>query len=353
MCGGAEWVAVKIIETLKARGHYITVLTDESINYNKISKLLGVNLKVDNNLVFPFRFFANTDLHNVYTDTIRFLFLKSKSDFIIDTQSNAILPWVDMVYIHYPLFGRLHDYGSGPFRSLYYLPYQIFEKKKTRRGHPLILSNSKYTEMAVRNFVGATSQVLYPPIPESFFTKAHEKIRKEDLVVSFARLSPEKRLTTVPYVASLTNNSTHFLIIGTKESPFILNEIKRLSKEYNVTDRVTVKTCVPLEDARQILRRAKIFFHPGVGEHFGITIVEAMASGCIPIVHNSGGPKYFVPDAFRFETSESAAKKIEKSISEWSPKTSRMLTNMAYPFNENIFSQNFQKIFNAQTYTKA
>ena len=39
-----------------------------------------------------------------------------------------------------------------------------------------------------------------------------------------------------------------------------------------------------------LLSRAKVFFHPRPNEHFGIATVEAMAAGCLPVVHGSRGP---------------------------------------------------------------
>ena len=44
-----------------------------------------------------------------------------------------------------------------------------------------------------------------------------------------------------------------------------------------------------------ILRTSKFFLHNMHHEHFGISTVEAIAQGCIPIVHNSGGQKEIVP----------------------------------------------------------
>ncbi len=43
------------------------------------------------------------------------------------------------------------------------------------------------------------------------------------------------------------------------------------------------------------MRKSKVYFHPMVGEHFGISIVEAMAAGLVPVVSDVGGPTEFVP----------------------------------------------------------
>jgi glycosyltransferase involved in cell wall biosynthesis len=50
------------------------------------------------------------------------------------------------------------------------------------------------------------------------------------------------------------------------------------------------------------------------GEHFGIAPVEALASGCITIVHNSGGMKEFIPAEYRWGNYEDLKQKIVKSM---------------------------------------
>jgi glycosyltransferase involved in cell wall biosynthesis len=46
------------------------------------------------------------------------------------------------------------------------------------------------------------------------------------------------------------------------------------------------------EELHSLRTKSKIYLHLMPYEHFGISIVEAMASGCVPIVHKSGGPWY-------------------------------------------------------------
>jgi glycosyltransferase involved in cell wall biosynthesis len=49
---------------------------------------------------------------------------------------------------------------------------------------------------------------------------------------------------------------------------------------------------VPRDELRKLLSRAKYYLHPPFPEHFGISVVEAMAAGCIPIVYRDGGVWY-------------------------------------------------------------
>ena len=46
------------------------------------------------------------------------------------------------------------------------------------------------------------------------------------------------------------------------------------------------------------MRQSKAYFHPNIGERLGMTIVEAMADGLIPIVPNMSGPIKFVPKKY-------------------------------------------------------
>ena len=66
-------------------------------------------------------------------------------------------------------------------------------------------------------------------------------------------------------------------------------------RDFDLEDYVTLETSVCLDKLLSIMREAKVYFHPMVGEHFGISIVEAMAAALVPIVSNVGGPTEFVP----------------------------------------------------------
>ena len=56
------------------------------------------------------------------------------------------------------------------------------------------------------------------------------------------------------------------------------------------------------EERNNLLTSAAFFIHSLREEPFGITTVQGIGAGCIPIVHNSGGQKEVVPyEELRYE----------------------------------------------------
>jgi glycosyltransferase involved in cell wall biosynthesis len=351
VCGGAEWVAVNIINAVKSDNNQVILLVNNKTSQHRIRTLFGTEVFFDSEIVFPLELFATTDLHNIYTDAIRALILKAKCDVLIDTYSNALLSGVDIAYIHFPLAGRIPQSASsgGSTRKLknaYYLPYVLYERARALRGKQLVLGNSKYTVAAIKEKTHSTAELLYPPISTVFFA-ASPSTSRGNTVVSVARICPDKRLTMIPQIASLTDKRIQFIIIGIRESQEELERIVLLAKKYEVADRVKIVTDVSRANLLGILKRSKVLLHPTFGEHFGVAIVEAMASGCIPIVHNSGGPQEFVPDLFRFDEPSEAAQKIDKTILEWSPQLPMYFRRLAEPFSQETFLTEFLRMFNS------
>jgi glycosyltransferase involved in cell wall biosynthesis len=65
-----------------------------------------------------------------------------------------------------------------------------------------------------------------------------------------------------------------------------------------------------------LMKRSKVYFHPLAGEPFGISIVDAMASGLIPIVPAVGGSTEFVPSEYQYQSIQEAADIISNVLNE-------------------------------------
>jgi alpha-1,2-mannosyltransferase len=347
VCGGAEWVAINIANSIKKQGNMTCVLANKKIDQERIKRFFGQEMSVDEEIIFPFELFATTDLHNIYSDGFRTFFMKKKCDLLIDTQSNGILPGVNITYIHFPIFGRLSYSNKHQMKNLFFRTYQVYEKARAAKNDCLILANSKYTCEAIKKHIGTSPVLLYPPVSKTFYISPRNQGERENVVVTLSRIAPGKNLTQIPQIAKITDKRIRFHIMGINESEHELHQILRLVKKYGVSDRVQVTTNISRKQLPDILKKSKVYLHLAKGEHFGVSIVEAMAAGCIPVVHDSGGPREFVPDNLRYKEYDEAARIIENSVFGWSQRNSLNSVALAQPFTECNFSKTFLNIFDS------
>ena len=87
-----------------------------------------------------------------------------------------------------------------------------------------------------------------------------------------------------------------------------------------------------------------MYFHPMVGEHFGISIAESMAAGLVPVVPTIGGPTEFVPRRFQFDSLDEAAC-IVSSAFNLSATERRQISDSVLKFSSSNYIHNFQKLF--------
>ena len=83
---------------------------------------------------------------------------------------------------------------------------------------------------------------------------------------------------------------------------------------FNVSDYVTIEPNVGLPRLESLMRNSKVYFHPLSGEPFGISIVEAMSAGLIPVVPDAGGHTEFVPKKYQFDSLTDAAGIISSAL---------------------------------------
>ena len=307
------------------------------------------NVLADQQIVLPLRFFSPANYHNIYTDIIRALILKSKCEILIDTFSNAVLPGTQVSYIHYPLLRRVSYELPDWKNKIYFYPYKNFlnfhRNKLTKK---VVLANSEFTAEAVRAETGIESHVLYPSVSNKILNNNMDNFntQRHNNVVTVARISTGKNLDLIPQIAKLTRRDISFEIAGLLYDKKVLDSLLRLIEKIGVSDRVKIITNVNRKKLRQMLFNSKVYLHPKVNEHFGISIVEGMAAGCIPVVHNSGGPREFVQQNQRFDTIEEAATIVEKEVDTWSPNVAKRVTKDAEQFGESNFSSQFIDIIN-------
>ena len=148
--------------------------------------------------------------------------------------------------------------------------------------------------------------IIYNGIDEKFFTQKKIKRHKQDKIINIIFIG---RLSYVKGVEILIkalkkvcekNDNIFLTIVGDGEEK---ERLISLSKKLNVSDKI--KFVGRQSDVIEWLDNADMFVYPSIWEEgFGISVVEAMARGCIPIVSNKGGLPEVVQDfqnGFLFE----------------------------------------------------
>lgn len=351
--GGGEFVAIAIANTLAQNHHKVVLFTNNEVYPQAIKSFFGENLHEAIETIKQSTYFGSRGLADFYQTIFHSYIAKSKCNMFIDTFSNCVFPWTSVSYIHFPFlnrysFSKRFPYlGSPHLLQAGTLPHVLLEKNLVSYSNKLVLANSYYTAEEIRKYSEKTVEVLYPPFSSSISAigKTAVKSSQQNLVVTTSRFEHDKMLERIPYIASQTRSDIQFAVIGRLYSTETLANLQSIVKKLGLADRVKFYPDASAEQKIELLKKAKIYLHTMVGEHFGISIVEAMALGCLPIVHNSGGMVEFVPEQYRYGTIQEAANKITNEISNWSPDKVKEIQKISERFSFSNFSLRFMRLF--------
>jgi len=179
-----------------------------------------------------------------------------------------------------------------------------------------IVSISGYSSCWIEKYWKRKSTILFPPVDIESFAPEKNAAR-EKAILSVGRFFPQHHNKKQYELASAfidmvkkypadLEGYTLYLAGGLEDRPGYgeyVESIKEISEGYPVK----VLTNLSFDRLAGLFRKASIFWHAsGLGEdeeahpekfeHFGITTVEAMSAGCIPVVIEKGGQKEIVTD---------------------------------------------------------
>ena len=353
-CGGGERLCLNVMEALRGEGHEILLATTERTDWSRVERAFGRRFKPDEEVcLLPVKLRAFGIYQRMATGFLVHR-LHEKADLVINTHGDMVAAPCHITYVHYPTFALLEQardvrvkYRKNFFWRFYFAPYQMAQVRLWRfyMERTLILTNSRFSKDVIKEKVGRDAIVIYPPVD----IRAFRPGEKEPLVLTVGRFTWEKRLDLVPRIAELVPEA-RFVIAGSTAigSGDIIRRIERYGAE-----NVEVRTDISFDELRELYARAKIYLHVMAAEHFGISVVEGMASGCVPVVHKSGGPWLDIIErgryGFGFRGLKEAASIIRKLLSDeelWAS-YSKKAVRRAQLFGEEAFKSKFVAVLNA------
>lgn len=172
--------------------------------------------------------------------------------------------------------------------------------------YTFVITNSQFTtQWLTKRWQLKSSLLLYPPV-----ILEAPIASKEKTILSVARLEAggsKKQVELIQAFLELRSKYPEvvrdwkFILVGgsTPGNPYLKTVEKWVNKNPGA---IELKINISLEELQEEYAKASIFWHGcGLGEvnpqrfeHFGMATVEAMQSGCVPIVFNGGGQREIV-----------------------------------------------------------
>lgn len=252
-----------------------------------------------------------------------------------------------IVYCHSDFANELENTATKykGLWSLYYKSYYSMIKKfieniGDKRIHPV--SNSKYVHDSIKSKFGKDSEIVYPPVNLTEFSPKN----KEDRIVTIGRFSEEKNLEFGINVMKEIN--CKYDIIGntkTKSNILYYDKLDSKIKKENIKNINLLKN-ISRNELVNTVNKAKVYFHCS-SETFGISVVESIAAGCIPIVPDNSAHKETVPfEELRYKENDNndAKNKIQRAISGEFDYLKKPLQELTEKFSQDHFQKSILQI---------
>ena len=250
-------------------------------------------------------------------------------------------------------------YAMIPDKKLYSL--SLINKLKLINYR--FITHSIFTQKWLSKF-GVKSEVIMPYLNNELIDQNLNLEKKEKIIFSvgrfFSHLHSKKQDLMIKAFQDLKTKSKEFkeykLILAgglMKEDQKYFNQLKSLAKN---DSSIIFEVNVSLDKLNKLYKLATYYWHftgygvdegsnPELVEHFGITPLEAMASGCLTFCYKAGGPKELITDGnngFLFSNTDELIDKIIKMNSNEALKE-KVIDNGRQFVKENFSYQMFRE----------
>jgi len=331
--GGGAGVAAWILEALR-QDYAVTLLTSEPVDLTLLDRYFGTSLTGSDLQVRTMaplvRGFLGLDPDPGSIQKRVYLLrlckrVRHQYDLVVSADNEGDFGPPAIQYIHWPFLAHLYPrvrsscdlplgqklacLSKGEIRPWMLVADYSFDRMKANRT----LVNSGWTGRLVKRVYGIDSTTVHPPAPGIFPEIAWEE--REDGFVMMGRLHFAKRYDWCLKVLSVVRTrfpQVRMHIVGSsyrdrRDYPVFLRALAQANSSW-----VTLHEDLSRGELAELAARQRYGIHAHIDEHFGMAVAEMVRAGCIPFVHNSGGPLEIVGHDSRliYESEEDAAQKI-------------------------------------------
>jgi glycosyltransferase involved in cell wall biosynthesis len=354
--GGGERLAVATIKAISSIGIDVELSTIEKPDMALIRLAYGTGI--------------DGDVKKIRTLNILQKYSASKCSLTVNTHGD-MLPFYckdftkknAITYCHYPIARYLVDCGDPDYSAVLENMCLLGMTTAVRNSYhdavrsayikmmlnSRVLTNSEFSRKAIFKTFGVDSTILSPPVDVDIFRNAclASNIRNDSILV-ISRFHPTKKIENAIHLAKLLHQNevgTCINIVGnmTPDGIGYFNYLNDLVRHYGLEDFVRFEINVRFDRLLDLMRRSKVYVHPLPGEPFGISTVEAMSAGIIPVVPDIGGHTEFVPARYQFHTYGEGVQAVAAALA--APASERIkLSHSTKKYSVTNYIKKFQQI---------
>ncbi len=334
--GGGEKYTLSILQVLDDLGFHIDIYWDEDLT-SAIKDRLNIEFK---NLTFVPNIFKSKSIFlkklTILKEYEIFFYITDGSYFISSAKKNFV----------YAMVPDRHLY-SGFLNKIKLLNWRF-------------ITHSRFTQKFLAKW-GITSDVLYSYLSDDFLS-VKETTKKEKIILTvgrfFTHLHAKKHDEIIKVFKSNKQKLKGFKLVlagGLKqEDQEYFAKLKMLAG--NDPD-IVFKPNLPFSELLDLYKKSLVYWHfagfgideeknPEAVEHFGLTPLEAMSSGCMTFVYGAGGPAETIIDGengFVFQSERELIKKTLEILSDEKKQNTIRKNALSYikdNFSYDVFRKN-------------
>lgn len=334
--GGAERYILSIALCLE-KEYEVTIFSEDSGILNRAAKKFGLQFK--NYRLFPWsdqRTLRNANLKNLDL----FLYVTDGSLFFSKAKKNILL-----------------------IQTPGHIPQNNLVNQIKFLSWPKIICYSQFMADIIKKRINRPAEILFVPISLPDKTQ----VNKENMILSVGRFFPQLHSKKQMEMVSMFKD---MLQAGLKNTGmFIAGSVDPGADSYyeqikHAAEKLPVKIITDLSYAglSGLYRKAKIYWHaagfgedlnkyPEKAEHFGVSTLEAMSFGCVPVVFAGGGQTEIVKNGvngFTWKTKEELISRTQELLrnDNLRLKLSREAIKSAKNYSMDNFGQRLKTIIN-------